>query len=604
MTSYDPNLVKLIRTIVQASIDESQRKSRIPGTIAGVVEALDADLDVIYVRVDQTQSDPLQSDNFEDPGVLAVTRYGETFPGETARITFDSIAATANAMRTGIENKIVLPYGTEVGQRIILDGNEGAIGFFDEQDQLTAFLDTLQWFVGKPGGALARLDPLGGLRLWDADDHLRIAAAAEEGIQVRDGGSGITAVSITAEGITVADPATGETISIAGGTTSSVPTPHWASSFGTSATTSHSTPATASFGTGDDLDLRFVSASADNSTGAQDYTPPAGYTEIADADTSDARVTLAVAAAYKDPAAAVPAVANFTSSTTLYERRNGHSVIVRGGGGSSPFVRATEVGPSRAFISTTITLDIDAPPTVADGDLMVAYVSLAGKAIPTTWKTPKGWAQLGLQSAGAGTAHMLGTGIWIKPYKTGDPTTETVTIYMTEAAYTRVQPIVVAVANPYRYPTGLDIKRNNRSMPRGLIARSVGTATMGPYSTTQNAIVALNDVDMLAGRTYEIALHMPHVTLSTVTAGHRWRFDLIKNGNLTTPIGSFGVISSASLGVMQLPVSTSIIHIPTADEVVDWTVRATLINDGGTVEIVSSATQPREMRVFDLGAVY
>jgi hypothetical protein len=597
MTSYDPNLVRLIRTIVNGSIAESKRKTKIPGTLSGVVEDLDSDLDVVYVRMDQeaTQSDPTVSDNYDFPGVVAVNRLGETFIDETVRVTFDAISATASAMRTGVENKIVLPFGTEEGQRIILDGNEGAIGFFAEDDQLVGFLDALQWFVGSSGTGLVRIDPVGGLRVWDINDKLRVSVGAEDGLQVREPVSGVSGVTARHDGIIIADPSTGETISISSGQTSSVPAPHWASLPGTSATTTHATPAINSFKTGDDLDLRFVAASSASALGAQSYTAPGSYTELADVYESGA-VSLGTSVASRDPAITSPGVANFTSSTSTFTRRIGHSVIIRGGGGTSPTVSAVEPSAVQTFEGKTITTTFEAPPGVVDGELVIAHVA---------WAVPAGWIQLGVQSAGVGTSHILGSGIWYKAYQTGDPLEETVVINMNAVGTTKVQAMIATVADPYRFPVGLDIRRNNISMPRGKIAQAIATTTEPSTGATFTVSdLQLPNVELLAGRTYSIHYHEPNVAFElSSSAPGRWDFLLEKDG---VRIGSFGSIQlvTTSAAAYRLPLDSTIYYTPVANETVDFTVVAEESDDGMTCSLVGAATQQRAFTIMDLGANY
>lgn len=615
MTSYDPDLVKLVRTIVNGTLAESQRKVKVPGTLAGVVEDLDSDLDVVYVRMDQEsmQSDPTVSDNYDFPGVMPVSRLGETYTDEAVRVTFDAISATASAMRTGVENKIVLPFGTEAGQRIILDGNEGAIGFFNEQDELVGFLDALQWFVGTSGVGLVRIDPIGGIRIWDINDQIRIMLGADDGIQVRDPVAGISGVSLRQDGIIVTDPDTGETISITSGGASSVPAPHWAATPSEVMTTAHATPDLHSHSySGDDIDIRFTAASAPSNLGAQSYTPPAGYTEQSEAYLAGP-ISLLASVATRHPALQDPGVANFTASTSAFTRHIGHSVIVHGGGSLSPSVSGAQASPVQTFTSKTITTQFTAPPTIADGDIVLAHVAVASNVVPQSWATPpnSGWVQVGVHAAGLGTTDVLGSGIWYKVYKTGDPLTETVVINMNNVGTSKVQAMIVSISNAYKFPTGLDIKRNNVSMPRGQVAQEVETANTAAWTGADlpRHVTTVLPVRMLAGRKYSIEFVSPNNEFNVVTNPARMQMVIQAsvNGGAWGNVRLVGQWQSPQVGVQRMPIIGSATYVPSADADIAWRVEIQdLITGGYTIQLLTGVTSvvQRTLTVTDEGAEY
>src|SRR5690606_31436411 len=162
----------------------------------------------------------------------------------------------------------------------------------------------------------------------------------------------------------------------------------------------------------DDLDLRFVCASAASSSlGATSYTPPTGFTEIADFVASGNGQTLAVAAAYAEPVDLPHSGTTFTNSSSSWLNANGHSVIGRGDG-TFPSVRSTKV---TSILSTarTIAFDIDAPTGLTEGDVLVGFVAIEGPHPPIGWTVPEGWKQLGTQVS-ITSGNVLASGVWYK----------------------------------------------------------------------------------------------------------------------------------------------------------------------------------------------
>jgi len=607
------NLAALLRTMAKAAVTEAVSQTRTTRQLAGTVEDLqEVELDVAWIRMDSEamSSDPTQSDNWGEPGVIPTTRLGETFAGEQVRTTFDG-SAGATSIRTSALKQIVVPFGAaEDGEHIRIDGNEGAgyIAFFNDDGEMVGYLDANQWFMGTETSDLVRLDPIGGLRLWDDGNQVRVIVSTGEGLQVRDGVSGITGVAVRHDGIIVADPVTGETISIASGSVSATPAPHWASSLALSPGTTHSAPAISSFATADDLDLRFVSASAASALGAQSYTPPAGFTEQTDVNSSGA-TSLATSLATKDPADAAPSVANFTNTSAAFTRKVGHGVIVRGGGGTSPAIGAVESGTVQTFTTKTINLTINAPASVANGDLMVAHVALAGPAIPVGWTVPEGWKQLGVQASGLGTTHILGSGVWYRKWETGDPTSEVVSINMTVAASTKVHATVVRITNPYAFPGGLDIRRNNRSMPRGQVGEAIGTTATTNWANAAlpQTVETISNIDVLVGRTYRIAYDVPNYTFNGLAAASRFAIDIeMDTGSGFTLFHTIIARSMSINGTETGSASGSRSYIPSADQTISLrtVVRQIAAGTGFNIQLSGSAGARRWLYIDDVGAAF
>jgi len=603
----DLGLVALVRTIVQSSISEAQAAVRTPRILTGVVEDMDDNLDVVYIRMDQEamSGDPTLSNNWDAPGVIAATRIGETVIGEQVRVTFNG--PTASAQNTSVPTRIVRPFGVETGQRMVFDGDLGTIEFWSDANELVGYLDATQWSIGRPGQSLARLDPLAGLRLRDDNDILRVQLSATEGLIIREPTSGISGLIAADDGLIVLDPDTGERISITSGTTSAVPTPHWAGTEATNPGTSHGTPATTSFDTGDDFDLRFVCAADLSDLGAQSYTPPTGYTERTDVNGSGSGITLATSAATLDPAVAVPGAAFFTNTSSAWDRHNGHSMIIRGGGVSSPTFRSTSSSSVLTFVVQTLEVDISVPAATAEGDLLVACIAMASSQVPIGWTVPEGWKQLGVQVSGLGTPLVLASGVWYKRASASEPSTYHVTINMAGAALTKLHCTAVAVQNPYGYPAGLDIRRNNRSMPRGLVAEVVSTSDSGPWGhgSFPLGFEQLLDVPVLAGRKYRITWDCPIYEFAALDTNCRFNVGIqIDEG--AGFVSWHRVQRSGIAGTTRDQLYVSRVYMAIADGTIDIKIGAANENSGAgyTFTVFGAADYRRSLSITDEGAVF
>lgn len=609
MTLSDRSIARIIRRAVKSAMAESIEMTRTTKQLSGTVEQLDEDLDVVWVRLDNEalSADPTQSLNYEAPGIIPATRLGETFTDEQVRVTFDG-AAGATAQRTSVENHIVLPFGAE-GERIVLDGEAGAIGFYDIDGDLVGYLDPAQWFIGKSGESLLRLDPLGGLRLRDSNDVLRAQLSAPEGLVISDPASGISGLIANHDGLVILDPVTGDRISITSGGTSGTPTPSWAGTVALSPGATHSTPAVSNFGSGDDIDLRFTACSAAANLGAQSYTPPSGWTERTDQNTSASGITLASSCATKDPADAVPGVANFVNTSSAWTRRNGHSVIIRGGGGTSPAFRSAST-EDISSTATSIGFDIDAPAGLTAGDLLLAHVSIASNRVPIGWTVPDGWKQLGIVIAGLGTTHILASGIWYIQAPVSPPSMEHVTINMGSTGFTRVQATVVAVSDPYEFPAGLDIRMGNRSMPRGLVDEAIGTAATTNWANAAlpQTVETISNVPLLARRNYKIAYDVPNYTFNGLSSASRFAIDIeMDTGSGFTLFHTIIARSQSVAGTETGGASGSRPYVPATNQVISLRARVREIAPGVpgfNIQLSGSAQARRWLYIEDTGAVF
>jgi hypothetical protein len=594
--------LSILRALIQDVVEETLAKSRAPLVVPGNVEDISDDLDVAFVRMD---SEAYES---EIPGVITVQRQGNMQIDEQARVHFDR-SAGATAYATSLGKLIVLPYGAEMGKRLIIDGSTGTIEFYSEMDELVGFLSADQWFVGREGSLIARLDPAGGLRLRDEADALRAQLSATEGLILRHGDAegGVTGLIASDEGLTVLDPTTGDHITVSSGSSTTAPAPHYAGSAALSPGSSHSTPTIGTFGTADDLDLRFVCASAASDLGAQSYTPPGSYTEQSDVNGSGAGITLATTVATRDPAIEPPGTQNFTNTSAGWTRRNGHTVIVRGGGSTSPSFRSLSVTPVLGVSSTDVFLTAQKPAGVVAGDILVAFVAMAGPAVPVGWSVPEGWKQLGIQPA-VGSGHLLASGIWYKQAGSSEPTEYGIEITMASPAFTKFHATIVAIQNPFLFPGGLDIRRNNRSMPRGLEAINSQTdsdpSAGGTFHTADATTdLVLNDVALKAGRTYQIQVHCGEVNFLQIggAGGFSWTLRLRKDGVNFRRMGTWGFTTD---GAFTEPLDSSIYYVPTADEVVDFDLRWDELTGTGGVRMEGASDNARTFSVVDMGATF
>src|SRR5262245_46317657 len=99
MIFSEQQLGEIIRAAVKAARDEGASKARVTNILAGNVEDLDSNLDIVYVRMDQESmgSSPYQSDNYGAPGIIPATRVGEAATGDQVRLDFNGPAgATAS----------------------------------------------------------------------------------------------------------------------------------------------------------------------------------------------------------------------------------------------------------------------------------------------------------------------------------------------------------------------------------------------------------------------------------------------------------------------------------------------------------------------------
>lgn len=485
MTSPSPdNLGELIRVIATTVVQQTMAKQRQPGTLAGRVEQLDQDLDIAWTRMDgpMVTTDPTQTANYGAPGVVPVTRIGEAFTGDQVRVNF-RLGAGADANRTSNENVIVLPFGTETGRRIVLDGNQGFAAFFDEDDALVGLLDTDLWAMGDidPPGARATFDPVGGLRMRDALDHL-VSIMDQQGYVLRNSTTGQITADLHHGGLRLVDPNGTDDIELVTSSAGVLQTPSWVAAVEASPGSSLVIPVAPVFTTtpADDISIGHVAAWLAVTNQAATMTPPGGYTERTDAADTSAAGTLATSVATLDPATG--ATATFTSSQSNWQHAIGTHIVVKGSGATSPAYRSSDV----VFSSTAggkTTVNFPKPAGVVAGDLLVGIVSIgvSGGYVPPGWKEPDGFRFAGaaVSSSGSGSSQStLAVGAWYKYADAGDVAASNYPASITlPAGLKSIQGTTLAISNPYTTQGGVQIRLGGFPMRKRLRYNELSAAS-------------------------------------------------------------------------------------------------------------------------------
>lgn len=462
----------VMRAIAKDTVNEALRRARVSTALPAVVEDINEERDVVYVRND----DAVAGADFyqgiaEMPGLVAATRQGNTNANEQVRMFFDG-SAGGTATHTGVESRIVLPFGAESGLRIVLDGSTGQIEFYNAADDLVGILTPSVWAIGDVQGEAQRvtLDPVGGLRLRSGNNVLVLDINSQPAIIIRDPNTGVTRGVIRETGYHLIDPETGTDLEITTGG-HGIPDPKYGESIvTTNPGTGMPTPTSSTY-TGDDLELRHIVAwRGDLSIAAPSFNALANYTERTDiADSTNGR-TLHVLTATRHPA--VPdAVRTFVNTSSAFRHSFGETIVVRGAGAVSP----TWVEKTQAFTevgnATEVTATLAKPPSTADGSLLIAFVDMgnSGGSIPIGWSIPEGWVPLGanfvLSGSGA-TQQMLAGGAWYKRAGPAEPADYGITVNFGDTGYKRLSAEINLIANPGTFSSGAGFKMNGRLMPR------------------------------------------------------------------------------------------------------------------------------------------
>lgn len=449
-----------------------------------------------------------------------------------------------------ILNGFALPFGSTSGTRIVFDGPNAEIRFYDETDTLVGFLSTDRWFAGQEtDGARVQLDPLGGLRVFDSNGLL-VGVFDGQGWQLRDPMTGTICVNVGHVG-TVFQATDGKQIHIIPSQTGQVVVPKWAGLNPAPFPGANvATPALVPF-TPNDLELRYAVVGS-NVSFATTFTPPAGYTEVFDVSDSSSALTLALSLASKQPQT-VNAVRNFVCSQAGHVFHNGHTVLIRANDtGTAPSIRSH----SKAFTTTTGThalLSLAKPAGVAAGDLLIACVAMYNKGgfVPTSWSVPEGWLFSGaVFQETNGQTETLASGVWYKHATASEPATYDVDIDVAgnPASTKRWHASVTAVQNPGLLDGGSDIRFEPQSACRVYATVNTNFPALATgitvdfdqksYDPGNNYNLATNVYTVPASGPYKFGF-MLHILCG---AGENFRVNISKNGteiagtgNITAP---------------------------------------------------------------------
>jgi hypothetical protein len=357
--------------------------------------------------------------------------------------------------------RLTLPAGATTGLRIELDGITGEIRFYDDTGAFVGLLSPEQWAIGNldDPGARITLDPAGGLRFRSADDVL-VSVLDQGGYSLRDTASGLVVAEVAPGSIRLVDSTGTDDIELTTDSAASMPNPKYVSATEEDPGNTIVAPLSSVFTTtpADDLGVVHAAAWLPDTTQAATWTPPGGYTERVDADVNANGDTLAVGVSTL--AATTGAAATHTSSQSNWDKGLGTQVVVRGGGPVSPSFRAVSTLEA-STVGTSITLTLAKPTGTADGDVLIAYVTMGndGGTIPIGWTTPDGWVFLGANFilTGTGSAQsMLAVGCWAK-LADGEPADYSVAITMGVGSKT-FHACIVAVQDPFLVQGGAHIR--------------------------------------------------------------------------------------------------------------------------------------------------
>lgn len=465
MTLSEQQLARIFRQAIKSAISEAVTKARTTKMLSGTVEQLDdEDLDVVFIRMDNELigGDPTQSMNFENPGVIPATRLGETFTDEQVRVEYNG-SAGASAMRTSAQTRVVLPFGAEEGQRVLLEGGDpGFIAFFDENGDLVGLLDGQEWAIGDVGGSGARvtMDPIGGFRIRSATDQL-VTIVDQQGYTLRDLSTGIVTAEIRPGSLRIVDPNGTDDVEIVTSSSGTLPNPAYRQAVETNPAGSLVVPAAPLFtdSPADDIEIGHVAAWLRVTNQAATMTPPAGWTERTDENDTSGAGTLQTSVATRDVATGT--AGTFTSTQTNWQHGVGTHVVIKGGGATSPSYRSVSVADT-ALAGGTVTLTIPKPAGTVERDVLVVFVSMgvSGGLVPTGWTTPDGFVFLGasFNTSGSGsTQSTLAVGAWAKLAGASEPADYSTSINLPNGLKA-IQGTMVAIQDPFLVDGGVQIR--------------------------------------------------------------------------------------------------------------------------------------------------
>lgn len=542
---YDENLVALVKEVVQVAVKEALAAARQPRVLSGSVEDVDSELGVLGVRMDSEAiaGDPMQSDNFEFPGVIPATRLGSTFTDDPAQVTFDAGAGAA-AIQAGANN---------------------VIRFFGQDDTQTGQLDPDHWEIGAldPPGARLVLDPIAGIRIHDADNNV-VVIFDPNGYTLRDGTSGQVLAEMAHGKMRLVDPTVGDHIELTTSSMSTLPNPNVRFTQEVTPGSSFVAPVSPVFtAPADDIEISHVVGWIAGVDQSVSLTPPGGETERQDVTVAGSTGTLTAGTATRDPASG--AVGTWTSSAANWQHATGARVVIRGGGTTSPAYRSSAIN-SVVTSESEMVFAVPVPAGVVDGDALVAFVSVAagGGSVPTTWETPPGVDFLGatFSTSGSGTGQStVATGVWVKRAVAGEPSSFDVSIRLPSGQKV-VHATTVAVSDPFLIAGGSQIRIAGHPIRR-LLAFNELTAASNILCDFQNISQAYDNLTLLVDAKVDkngaTAIQRSHIQFNGDTGNNY--FDRVWSSDGTNVQGF--AVPDIRLGVMSI--FTGNAHTATVD---------------------------------------
>jgi hypothetical protein len=358
---------------------------------------------------------------------------------------------------------LVLPVGATTGIRIELDGVTGEIRFYDENDLLVGFLSPDVWEIGDlttPGNRIT-LDPSGGIRIRNAQDIL-VSTLDQQGYTLRDTDSGLVVAEIRPGHIRLVDPTGNDDIELTTATAGSMPNPTWRALPETNPGTTVVVPLAPVFTStpAQDLSIGHVAAWLRNTVQASTWTPPGGWTEQLDDDTSPDDSSLAISVATK--AATNGGAGTFINTLSNWQQGIGTHVVVRGDEGSTPAFQSESHTGTEFFTGGSHVMSLAPPSGTLTDRILIAFVALGndGGGVPFGWQAPEGWVFLGAKFGFSGSGTTLSTlavGAWAKLGTASEPATYDVSLNIGAGRKT-MHACIVAVSTPFLVAGGANIR--------------------------------------------------------------------------------------------------------------------------------------------------
>lgn len=165
------------------------------------------------------------------------------------------------------------------------------------------------------------------------------------------------------------------------------------------------------------------------------------------------------------------------------------------------------------------------------------------------------------------------------------------------------EPLVLLVGDDVQLvPSTSGVPNPSASLPRGLIARQILTANSAVWTADTVTDHALNNVDVIAGRTYDAHLHAQYVQ---GTNDGRWNLDFRVDGVVVDRFAAL-VNDSNAIGTFvshRATVDSTVEWTPSASGTVDLDVYADEIVDGSSLQLEGAATITRIFSLTDKGVL-